>query len=920
MAVDQQEKDKTQEDYDREFGDITSQPDLQGLGQQTSATDNSGKQDVSGGHDFANYKRFIPGLDRGNESGAESGAPGGKLGERVGQAKQIASELGSALGKPGTGAPGKQGSLPGAVPSLGDREQAGDQLTRAQRMGTDTAKSAIQLGRALAGDERVLADLGKHPVQTAKQLKNTMLVLAGLAACLFLGFFMIFMFLTSFSNRHVSEVFKDTAFAPLDTVGARGVAELFSAKLYGKASDPDSMVAPLDPVALTENLKETGKISFKKGGETIGLEAFMKLSDSQKASYKLVTGTSQITVPAGVGSTANAEVGEFIKDFELAIKSNNLFANDSRIFRSPLAKKIYQQNGIQLMRWQDSAKDIDSYSNNMKSLYEKIRDPTLNSTPLDDVNKAGDQLNSSTTELLSKDLSRGTKGVAIVTSDMAWNTATGTKSLAAFSANASDTVFTISAFCSARGYLDSYPAIVKQKYIDSQKAGLKLLSSADQTEVGSVNPKAVDAEAQQIEFYENDKQYLKAINADVTGRRPTLNESQNAYQDPRVVKAAMQGIVNVFEKPFGDGGFVSSAAKALGGGGGGLLGTVSDLVGGALDLVTSVPGFDSLTDALTDVGADLLCEALTSGGGSIAMRLAGLVIPQFDGFGTLGKVAILQAVKSNLETAGATELAKQLDLDKNLFTTPTEGFMEFLFRTHKTQDYSGLQDGAELAAMEWEGIAAFGNEVARQLGARPMNLAEKITLENYNKNRRTAVLKNKPLSYRLFSLDNARSPLSILAARTPKSTLGLQRITNTQLAASLSPVSAVSRQVASLASSISGSSNVAYALDNQPQDVRFAYTPAELKKIATDPSFLPDQNKAIVASRNLAATYSTCYTSPMTDLILAEGDDSLSMFDDRGKCTAEALAGDDALHYRVSLLYNSLIESLVDIQTIVEDQ
>ena len=96
-------------------------------------------------------------------------------------------------------------------------------------------------------------------------------------------------------------------------------------------------------------------------------------------------GTYNLTVPANIASGTDPQTIQFVKDLELAMKGTNLLANEGRPFRSPAAKKLYKQNGINLFRWEKEAKDVKSYSDNMKSLYDQVKDTKQSALKLEDV-------------------------------------------------------------------------------------------------------------------------------------------------------------------------------------------------------------------------------------------------------------------------------------------------------------------------------------------------------------------------------------------------------------------------------------------------------------------------------------------------------------------------------------------------------
>jgi hypothetical protein len=774
------------------------------------------------------------------------------------------------------------------------------------------------------GDMRAAEELIHNPKQTIEQAGNAMkfslkLVVAfGIIGVVTL--FLLFSFISNFSTKHVGQVVKDTAFAPIDIVGARRTAQILSSTLFG---GNDKSFFDINKV-LT-NLGEEERLTFLQNDKSISVKEFTEAQNSGSTSgMKIVIGSIKLNVPQNISESTSPETIKFIKDLEAAIKVNDLFAHEARLFRSPAAKKLYSKNKIKLFRWEKGAEDINSYSDNMKSVYEQVKDTNQTKTDLEDVDESGKKLDSVTTELLGEELLRGQKNVAIKTADIAWDKQTNEQTLKIFASKATPTEFMIASYCTAKSYVKNYDTIVTQKLSNSQRSGLKLLSSEDQEMVGKVRPKAVSSEAQQMEFFEDSRSYLQAINADVTNRRPVLNESQLAYQDPRLIKAVMQGIVDVFENPFSDGGLAKTVMKILlGYGSGGISGAIKDgIIDSALSLIdTFTP--DEVIKYVVDKLYPMVCKTLTNPDSLIANVLKAM-FP--DVAGQVGQVAILDKTREVLIANNAYTLLYQLGLEQpsSIFSQPTEEFMKFMYRTQKTIEYAALDDGAELVSKQFQGISAFGNDLARAMGGRPTSIPEQVAFRKDKKERDYAILKNKPISYRLFSLNNQFSPVSIVAARSPKSIGGGTKRFQTQLASIFSPVNSFSGSINLAMSSAIGDKNVAHASstnDKYDKTVQFGYSVAELKIINEDISYWPKQNREYVEQNlsGLEEKYGDCFSKPMEELLINE---ETNMFIETGKCTPEKLDGvthPDALHYRVYLADKVEEESLKDLETVTQD-
>ncbi len=865
------------------------------------------------------------------------------LGNRVKQAEQAGKEIGSTLA-----------SVAGKNAGSGTRrpKEEEDNLTSNQREAVDTAKLGIKaaaVASALVGNEKGAANAAKemaeHPIETAKEAKSATkfvfkLMIVGCLGCL-TGIILLFAFISNFSQQHVSHVIKDVAFSPVDVTGARRVSQLLSETLFGDEEH-------FDVVKVLKNLYESDKISILKGDQTLTMEEFAASQSQQASGLTLVIGTVRLAVPANISDSSSAETIEFIKQLEIAIKQQDIFANEARIFRSPTAKQVYKQFGINLFRWENEGKDVKTYSDNMKSLYEKIKDLEQTDLHLKDVDESGKKLDEVTATLLDEELPRSQKSVAIKSSDIAWDQVTSKVSLNKFAQNVTSTQFAIASYCTAKSYINNYEKIVTQKFVNSQRAALKLLSSDDQVMVGKVNPKAVSATAQQYEFFEDARPYLKAINSDVTNRRPTLNEGQLAYQDPRIVKEAMEAIRDVFEEPFGKEGiaraFVDLISPDLGndksfweagwdtvgsllrGDVFGALGELYGFGGNILDIGRDFM-LDKVGELLGMVGNPLigfiadrlypiLCEKLDVPDSGLVAEILKLV------FGDIAQGTILDAVRQKLLDAGAYELVNQLGLteESSYYSTPTENFMKFMYRTQKTVEYAGLDDGAELVSKDFEGVSALGNEISRLGGGRPLEIKDQLAFNRQKDERNHAVLKSKSLAYRLFSLENQYSPTSIVTARSPKSFSGAAKRTQTQFASIFSPVQNYGTNMNKTIASVITNKAVAQSLsssDKYDRTVMFGYSVDELKKMHEDISFWPKQNKEYVEANldALEEKFGMCFDPQNSIKILH--DDEINMWD--GECSPDKLTGDEALHYRLYLLDNLHTNSLTDLETVTQD-
>ncbi len=845
------------------------------------------------------------------------------IANRIGQAQQAGKEIGATL----AGAAGKNSGSSARRPKAED-----DKLTAGQREAVDTAKLGIKAAAAasaLIGNEKGAADAAKemaeHPIETLKEVKSAskFLFKIVLVGCLVvtLGVLLLFSVLSNFSQKHTSTIVKDTVFVSVDVTGARRVAQIFSDTLFGDSQDS------FDVVKVLTNLGENERVKFHKNQQEISLEEFTSTQKSGGGGVTITIGSSTLNVPANLTKSSSPETIKFIKDLEIIIKSTNLFANDSRIFRSPSAKQIYKQFGINLFRWENKGKDIKTYSDNMKSLYNQVKDLKQTDTDLKDVDNSGKKLDSVTEELLGKEISRSQKSVAIKTADIAWKQETGEESLSSFSKKATSFEFVVASYCTAKSYVKNYDTIVTQKFVNSQRSAIKLLSSDDQIMVGDSSDKAVSTESQQMEFFENARPYLKAINSDVTNRRPILNEGQLAYQDPRIIKAVMEGIINLVQQPLGDKGVISGIANILfpdkGGGFSWDPRDALDNLRSALDFTKDafLKGLDfvdisAATDFIADKVYPILCSNIhiIPGDGPLAQILNLIGSPL--------QASLLQGVKDTLNQYKAYELRNQLGLDKNisLFSQPTENFMKFMYRTQKTIEYSGLDDGAELISKDFEGVAAFGNELSRIGGGRPLALDEQLAITEQKNERNYAVLKQKPISYRLFSLDNQYSPVSIVAARSPKSFDGAAKRTQSQFASIFSPIKSYGGSVNKAIAAAIGDRGVVHALgtnDEYDKTVMFGYSTKELKQMHEDISFWPKQNRQYVEEnlKELQDRFDECF-NPQNSLKILY-DSKINMWS--GDCTADRLKGDEALHYRLYLLDNLHENSLKDIETVTKN-
>ena len=945
--------------------------------------------------DGSRFKRGGSGDGDSANKGSKAYGAGKKIGQDIKEgaqaiknvAKTAKQTFGNNTQVPGGGV---KGALKKAEGQSGKPQEAENKSIAKGEAAAKTAVratgAAVAVGAALVGKEDTAVKIFKNLLQQlakekGKFIKDTAVGILMLAGIFFLAFgtmVMMFTFIAVFTVQHVSETTKKTALnlttidesfeagKAIFSAGQKGWSAVFGTTQLTSANyatlrsqdgtlrqgnDP-SKTTLADTNGVAANTKVTqllDKLDISKILENLGeTDTFLIERNGKKVPYKDIETINPATDKLYLSGNIIDLNGDphdpaFMNKLSIAIRSSNLFKHSSRTMLSKPVKKIYADAGINLQRWEGSAEKVTDYGKNIKSSYDSVsKGITKNTTLLKDIDAAGEKTSEVATKLLDANPSSRTKNYVSKTVNGAWAGVANidnsdNDAVEKFTAKyqSSPGLFTIASYCSARSYITAYETIAKEQYNAAQRNGVKILSSADQIKVGKTGRQAVGGEAQRHESYETSRAYQKAIGGDVRNRTPDLDESQLAYQDPRIVKAAMQSIVDMFEQPFSDEGFVNTIAELLQPDGGWVssvvgfvTGALSTFVNFALTGVNTILaafGKGNLQQIIAQEAGKLLCAGMSNEEAQLAIQIADKVSGALPGpsAGDIGSAAVLLRVKESLNSNGAKVLAKQLGLEGSVFNKPTAEMIYFMFNSHKGLNYSGLDDGVDLISKEFEGASAFGNDVSRAGGGRPLTTAECAEAKGVANEQNAIIRREKPLLTRLFSPKETYSPVSLALAHSPLSTQGTVDKTRTLAMNSINPINTVVATTQKIAYSTSVVDRPALAVSDNAEDNQLCigYSVAERKKMTEDGSFWPVQNSVTVEANmeDLKKRFGDCYSEPMSALITADATDTESVSAYGGRCSADALNNDDALRYRAYTGSVMQLESLTDMQTIAED-
>lgn len=856
----------------------------------------------------------------------------------------------------------------GGGPKKNSAGGKGDSLKQAEE-GLKFAKGAAG---SVAGNPIAMAKLAKQLKDNPRAVKLTLAFGAlGLAA-----FALMFMFIANLVMTQISAVAQQAEdIVSVDTAkkvtkyiatklcdvnpGCAGVRELLdddevsTSSPTPKKSSSGAVLAQQEGVdnveVKTEITTLLDQLDFSKSLEMLNQKDEMKYYNGDKRvkyeDLKNMPRDAKLTVQIGsrkVDLSKSQPPEKIVDTLSVAIRERQLFGHDSRLMYSPGVKQIMKDAGINLERWEGNGSQVTDYGKNIKSAYDSVSKGTERvATRLKDLDETGEALNPKAVEVLEANPSSGEKNYPKKVSDEAWKEKTGEAgrgSIEAFAKEYQDSpaLFTVASYCGATSYVEKFNIIAKQQFIGAQRNGVKMLSAPDQSKQGEVRQQTMGAEAQRHEGFEYSRSYKKAIGLDVRNTEPDLNESQLAYQNPKVVKRAMQDVIEVLEKTLEDDGVLNTMIAILGGSP--RAAVVNSLQ--RIKLIVSSLGGQGLgaevTASVREATVGILCTGISTEEGRLSLRAGdelsrpaattGARIHGADpeSAGEEGATLITKTVQQSLKRHGAKKFAKQLESEgTGRYTKPSVAMIDFMINSQQALDYAGLDSGVNLLSKEFQGTDAFFNDVARKNGARPLTTAECAIKKGLVK-RENAVIRNaKPLYARLFNVEEPLSPVSLAIAHAPLSKQGAIDKTRYAMEKAVNPLSGIATSTQKLAYSLQLADNPAFAATDNIEDNELCYgfSDEENKKMDSDESFWPIPNSVIVEANlpDLEARYKDCIDKPMYELVIADAQDgnSLSAYD--GKCDAENLSSVDALRYRSYRGSKEQLTSLIDMQTITED-
>lgn len=905
----------------------------------------------------------------GKKGAAESKSNKPKLAEKVG-----------GLAKSG----GKDGGIPGvsgfaSALNKGEGGGKGDG-GKGIKDKIDSAKTIANEARAIAGDPKAIAETLKKALTDfkgfMKQNATGLKVAAGIGSVVFVGTVLMFSMIAIFTINQISAV-AEAAGSFMSADGALRVGKSAAGKLWGltpagivqkavtssegQLSNPalaGTGTQPVDGVILAQDsvdgsaevgtavtklmdqfdmskslemLNQKNLVEYYNGRQKIKFEDLKNLASNDNFFIKI--GGQKIDM------SPSAEPAKVADQLTLAIRTTNLFAHDDRMTTTPGVKKIYADAGVNLERWAGDASEITDYGKNIKSAHTSVAAGTEKvTTKLSDIDATGDATTLTADEILDSNPSSGQKDYIKKVVDKSWEKTTGAAgkgSIENFTKEYQDSpaLFTVASYCSALTYVEKYDVIAKQQFIGAQRNGIKILSAADQTQVGETGRQAVAGEAQRHENYEGSRSYMKAIGADVRAKDPDLNESQLAYQNPKIVRAAMQDVVEALDKTLTKGGILDTLVSIFS----------QAQQQSVIQTLTSLQnlfgkfGFAStdIDQQIHEIAKNILCVGISTEEGKatllagdalsrpIASTAAELHGYQAPTAGEQGAYLVVKTVEESLKRHGANQFAKTLVKDTSSYSKPSEEMIDFMMNSHKALDYAGLDDGINLLSKEFQGTGAFYNDVSRKNGGRPLTTSECAEKKASVNAQDVAIRNTKPLYARLFSPKQPFSPVSLALSHAPLSKQGAVDKTRYAVGQMMNPISGITNSTQKLAYSLNIADNPAFAVSDNVEDneLCYGYSLAEEMKLKSDPTYWQIPNSVIV-EQNLAAyeaKYKDCIEKPMYELIVADPDDPQSLSAYGGKCNAENLSTPEALRYRTYIGDIEQLQSTVDMQEITED-
>jgi LAS superfamily LD-carboxypeptidase LdcB len=775
---------------------------------------------------------------------------------------------------------------------LASAEEAGDQDTESSDGKEFSSEEEKAIQSWYKDKPRGEKDDGK------KKKKTLLLALGGGTGLMAVGLVVVMMFfLSSLKGVHFATIMRSTGFASTQLVMRKTFSDIaFDASMLSEDSvgsltryersmwervrrvNPDKVMKSLgqgdDQFKIVTERK--GIFGTKEIGFEVRGKRFLKDDFAQKfgkETYKDLTWREKLTVKNDILSTVSDEMAETLRA-------------ESRTFRSSFFKGFQHHFNIRTSAWAQKGRELIGKSypeadiDNRTKTYEEItKDESLRSN-LDMVNQASDEFDDAVKKGILDRANMRTKDWA----DSAFKKV-GVDDVAAFSDAAGKVsigVFAITMYCTAREIDNSLTDINKQKEAQAQRYMHDIQTKSDQVRRGEVSSVATGAFSAE---WDNGGEHIPSADAS-----PLYREATGYNYTGKNVDADIEGAptAKIPASP---------------------LHTIIELVDGVIKGPAQyIPGVENIQDAVINEACGLalnpIAQATVAG---IDVVVSVLAAAATGGLTEAIKTAAKSAVVLGLGIYGGNLIGEWL---QNVITNFAGG------------NFTGAEKGTERYTAG--AIATnYGNATTGRASTygRPMDKEEAKGTQRVALAAERNYYSKGSLQTRYLAIDNPYSLVGRMAALTPATVPGLLSKIN----------SGASSFVTNISSILSGARGFTFALDTiglsqkasaaAPSDIladhnyfnieQWGWSVSELARIDNDENFDTIKNGAWVEERNqrgeLDAKYEKCYKPEAQTSVPEEG------------CRKADLSTDEALHWRLYKVRNSVIDQLADTDITEDD-
>lgn len=613
---------------------------------------------------------------------------------------------------------------------------------------------------------------------------------------------------------------------------------------------------------VVQNGKEVG---FEINGQRYLKDEFAREAFPNRSGFKDLSPREKLTVKNQILNKVGNEMADVL-------------AAEPRSFNNGFFKGFRQHFNIRTSKWAQKARALagktpeEARVETREQTFDEINDTEKPRSSIPEVDEAADTYEAEVKNSIKNNFDQRGKDYAKAAFDKA-----GVNDIAEFSDSAgkvSIAVMVTTMYCTARDIQGSLEAINTNKEEQGQRYAHDVQTTAQQIERSDVN---LNASVAASSMWDGSKDIPAAnvspLYRESTGKSLAGVDSSALLEGSPTAKIAETPLKTIVE--IGDTLFVNIPIPAF------KDAVISQTCGAALNPVAQTT--IAAADVIASVGA-----AIATGGTSEGI-----------------KVGLKAAAVTAVGIYGGNWLGE---------------WLEETITTYAGGDFTGAETG-----IDRYNAAAIATDYQNAAVARGVTYGRPLTNEESVQTKTVALsdLKtretNGSLHDRYFAIDNPYSLVGNLAAATPASVPALTSSLQTNIGSlgsrfsslisgnwglgTLMTATGISKKASAAPQVNVASENNFFGVD------QWGWTPEELAKLTNTEEFDYVKNTAWVLERNpngeLDAKYNKCYT-PAAQTDVPDG------------CGRDELGTDEALHWRVYKLHNSVIDQLAD-TTVTED-